>query len=126
MRRDQRPVFLNLLKIRLPVTGVVSFAHRVSGVLMVMAIPFSIFLLERSLAGPAQYASVSALLASPWVAPLSVLLAWSLLHHLFAGIRFLLIDLDVGVDKPAAIKTAWAVLAAAVVVVVVLLSRWWL
>ena len=93
---------------------------------MFVAIPFSIYLLERMLAGPADYESVAALLASPWVVPVTVLLAWSLLHHLLAGIRFLLIDLDVGVYKSAASKTAWAVLIGALVLTGALLSRWWL
>jgi len=46
---DKRPVYLNLLKIRLPVTGMVSFAHRVSGVLLFLFIPYAVYLFDLSL-----------------------------------------------------------------------------
>ena len=45
---------------------------------------------------------------------------WALLHHLFAGIRYLLIDIDLGVDKPLFRNTAWAVLIAAPVAALLL------
>ncbi len=125
MSRGSRPVYLNLLKIRLPIPGVVSFAHRVSGVLLFIAIPFSIYLLEHSLADPASYQAVRALLWHPLVVPFTVVLAWSLLHHLLAGIRFLLIDLDIGIEKFTARKTAWAVLFGALALSALLLVRWW-
>ena len=40
------------------------------------------------------------------------LAAWAVLHHLFAGIRYLLIDIDIGVEKPLYRRTALAVLVA--------------
>ena len=43
---DQRPVFLNLLQIRLPLGGVLSILHRVSGVLLVLAIPIFVYFLQ--------------------------------------------------------------------------------
>ena len=36
-------------------------------------------------------------------------LAWAFLHHLIAGVRYLLLDLHIGVDKPAARTSALAV-----------------
>ena len=48
-----RPVFLNLVKIRLPIAGVMSIIHRVSGVVMVASIPLVIYLLDLSLSGAA-------------------------------------------------------------------------
>ena len=40
------------------------------------------------------------------------LVMWSLAHHLLAGIRYLLIDIDVGVDKEIARQSALAVTVA--------------
>ena len=47
-----KPVFLNLMQIRLPVAGVMSIIHRVTGVVMVLSIPLLLYLLDLSLSGP--------------------------------------------------------------------------
>ena len=124
MSRSARPVYLNLFKIRLPIPGVVSFLHRVSGVLLVLFIPVSILFLERSLAGDAGFAEVQSWLGHPLGMLMALVLLWALIHHLFAGLRFLLLDLDVGMEPGAARTTAWTVLIAAIVVAVVLALGW--
>ncbi|WP_018954395.1 succinate dehydrogenase, cytochrome b556 subunit [Thioalkalivibrio sulfidiphilus] len=126
MRREGRPVFLNLFKIRLPVPGVASIAHRISGVLLFLAIPLFLFIFQRSLQGEAGYAEALALLRHPLVMLISLVLLWSLLHHWLAGIRYLLIDVDVGVERTAARKSAWTVLVLAPVLTVIILGVLWL
>lgn len=125
MSRGARPVYLDLLRIHLPISGWVSILHRISGVLLFLAIPLSVYLLERSLQGPQGFAEVAQLLGHPVMMLVGVLLVWSLLHHLLAGIRFLLLDLDLGGDAAQARATARWVLAAALVATVVVLVRWW-
>ena len=49
MALQKPPVFLNLLQIRLPIAGIMSIIHRASGMLMVLLIPLSIYLLDLSL-----------------------------------------------------------------------------
>jgi succinate dehydrogenase / fumarate reductase cytochrome b subunit len=107
--KDNRPFFLNLIKIRLPLPGVVSFLHRVSGVFMFIAIPFLVYLLDLSLRGQMGFQRAAQILSSPLVVIALLVLLWSLLHHLFAGIRFLFIDFDMGVDKQPARQSAWLV-----------------
>lgn len=124
MSRPARPVYLNLFKIRLPIPGVVSFLHRVSGVLLVLFIPVSILALERSLSGPSGYALVQDWLGHPLGALLALLFLWSLAHHLLAGIRFLLLDLDVAIEARPARVTAWVVLLAAVLLAAALALNW--
>jgi len=110
MTNNTRPFFLNLLQIRLPVAGVMSFIHRVSGVLMVLAVPLLIWILERSLANPDGFAQTRVILHTP-IGQIGLILSmWALMHHLLAGIRFLLIDVDLGVRKPAYRITAFFVL----------------
>jgi len=109
---DKRPVYLNLLKIRLPLTGIVSFAHRITGVLLFLAIPFAVYLLDLSVQSEQSFHEAQQLLNTPIMLIVQVLLLWSLTHHLFAGIRFLLIDLEIGVDKSQARLGAWLVLLA--------------
>lgn len=120
-----RPVYLNLLRIRQPVTALASIGHRISGVLIFLSLPFVIWMFDRSLASAEGYAQVSALLQMPLIKILSLLLAWALAHHLLAGIRFLLLDIDVGIELNKARMGAWlvnagglvAVLLAAVVII---------
>lgn len=122
---NQRPVYLNLFKIRLPVMGTVSLFHRLSGVLLALATPLFVYLFELSLRGPESYAQALAWLERPWVKLLGTLLLWSLAHHLLAGVRFLLIDLDVGVEKSAARRSAWLVHGAAAVILILALPAIW-
>jgi succinate dehydrogenase / fumarate reductase cytochrome b subunit len=122
LTRNGKPIYLNLLQIRLPVPGFMSILHRVSGAFLTLAIPLAIYLLELSLSGPEGYAKAHVLLDG-WLARLVLLgLLWALLHHLFAGIRYLLLDVDVGIDKPRYRQSAWAVLIAAPVLAVLLLG----
>ena len=100
------PKYLNLVKIRLPIPGIVSIAHRISGVLMFLAIPFFAWVLHLSVTGEAGYAQAAALLQLPLIKLGFLLLAWSVFHHLFAGIRYLLIDVDIGVDLNSARASA--------------------
>jgi succinate dehydrogenase / fumarate reductase, cytochrome b subunit len=126
MRREGRPVFLNLLQIRLPIPGVVSIAHRISGVLLFLAIPLFLLLFQRSLQGETGFADALAWLRHPLVMLITVVVLWSLIHHWLAGIRYLLIDLDVGVDRLPARRSAWAVIVLAPVLTVILLGVLWL
>ncbi len=112
---DTRPVNLNLLSIRQPVTAIASIAHRISGVLLFISIPFVIWLLDRSLQSPQGYAQVISLLDNGLVKLFALLIAWSVAHHLFAGIRFLLLDIDIGIDLETARKSAMIVNALGVV-----------
>lgn len=117
---DNRPFFLNLLKIHLPVTGFVSFLHRISGLLLFIAIPISVYLFDLSLQGSAGFEHAANILAHPVMQLLGLLLLWSLLHHLFAGIRFLLTDLDIGLSKAQAIGSAWLVFALELIVLILI------
>ena len=113
--KDNRPVYLDLFKIRLPVAGMVSLAHRASGILMFLAIPFMVYLLDLSVRSAEAFAQALSLLQQPYVMAVGLLIVWALAHHLFAGIRFLLIDADIGVDKKPSTMTAWAVMFLAAV-----------
>jgi len=108
-----RPVFLDLLKIRLPVSAVLSIAHRATGLLLVLAIPPAIYLLDLSLSGPEGFTAVRDFLKGPVGQSALFLGLWVLLHHLLAGVRCLLIDMDLGVERTVSRKSAWAVILAA-------------
>ena len=119
MVNDKRPVYLNLLKIRLPVTAVVSLAHRLSGVLMFLAMPFVVYLLDLSVQSAEGFEQAISILQHPFFMAVQIIFAWALAHHLFAGIRFLLIDADIAVEKKPANIAAWLVMLLAITVVVI-------
>lgn len=118
---DKRPKYLNLIKIRLPVPGILSIAHRISGVWMFLAMPVLIYLLELSTSGQAGFDQVQAVFDNPWVKLVLLVLVWSLAHHLMAGIRYLLIDMDIGVEKSPAFTSAIIVLVGGVLVALIAL-----
>ena len=115
-----RPVYLNLLQIRLPVAGIMSIVHRLTGVLMFLATPFLIYLLDLSLSSPYGFARAGEIVHSGLGMLVLFGLLWGLLHHLFAGIRYLLLDVHIGVDKPYYRYSAWTVLIAAPLVALLL------
>ena len=112
--RRRRPTFLNFARLRFPIGAITSIAHRISGLLLACALPFAALALERSLAGEAAFASLLEGLRSPLGRAALVVAAWAAAHHLFAGIRHLLMDLGIGSSLPAGRASAYAALGAGV------------
>ncbi|MBS1210022.1 MAG: sdhC [Proteobacteria bacterium] len=123
--RKVRPKYLNLIQIRLPLPGIVSILHRVSGVGLFLALGGLIWLLGASLGSAEQLAAFRAVLAFsvlglPVVKLVVLGLVWAYLHHFCAGIRFLFLDMHKGIELETARKTAVAVLAVSLSLTVVL------
>jgi len=108
----KQPVYLNLFKIKLPLPGIVSLLHRVTGVVLFLAIPFSIYLLQLSMHDEADFQRAVDLLNMPIILLFEVMIFAALIYHFFAGIRFLLMDIDIGEDKRPAEISSWMVLGA--------------
>ncbi|HEY1181445.1 MAG TPA: succinate dehydrogenase, cytochrome b556 subunit [Rhodocyclaceae bacterium] len=108
--RRSRPKFLDLTAIRLPLAGFVSILHRVSGSLLFLALPALIGMFALSLESPAGFERAGQLIRQPMIGIPLFGLAWAYLHHFCAGIRFLLLDMHIGLDKEGARKSAVAVL----------------
>lgn len=108
----QRPVHLDLTKIKLPVGGIMSIVHRATGVFMFLSLPYLIYLLDLSLSSPEGFAAAHRAVHSLVGATFVFLLMWSVMHHLLAGVRYLLIDVDVGVEKAIARQSALGVVVA--------------
>ena len=121
-KNNNRPVFLNLFKIRMPIMALVSIAHRVSGILLAVLIPMGVYLFATSLQSEADYLRVLHVFDSNIIRALFVLLVWALALHFFAGLRFLLIDIDIGVIKPHARQSAWWVQGVALLCAVLALG----
>ena len=113
----QRPFFLDLLAIRLPIGGVVSIMHRASGAFLSLALPCLLYTLMLSLRSPEDFARVQAFFGDGlgWLIGLGTL--WALLHHFFAGLRHLGFDIGWGEEKMRARLTARLAMAAAIALV---------
>jgi succinate dehydrogenase / fumarate reductase cytochrome b subunit len=108
-KNNNRPVFLDLARIRMPITALISIAHRVAGVVLFLSIPFAIYLLDLSLGSQLGYNHVQGLLGHAPIKIVVILILWALAHHVFAGVRVLLIDFGVGVERDEARRTAWVI-----------------
>ncbi len=110
MSMTKRPVFLNLLQIHLPLMGFVSILHRLTGILLFLLLPLPLWLWQRSLASASDFAQVAEWLQA-WPLRLTLLLLlWWFLHHLFAGVRVLLLDMEFGSSLRVARTSAVTVL----------------
>jgi len=105
-KAEPRPVFLNLLQIRLPRSGLLSIAHRVTGVLLVLAIPLFIYLLQLLNGGTDGYSLALSLLHSTPGKILATITVWVLIQHSLSGIRHLIMDMGYSYDKNIARITA--------------------
>jgi succinate dehydrogenase / fumarate reductase, cytochrome b subunit len=122
----RRPVYLNLVRIRLPLPGIVSILHRISGAaLFLFAIPLVLFAMQTSVESEAGFASLQSMFANPLCKLVLVGLLWAYLHHFFAGIRYLLIDLHVGDDLAPARQSSVAVLGASLALTLIIAVRLW-
>lgn len=124
-----RPKYLNLrallFEIRLPLPGWVSILHRASGLLLFLSFAWLLFILDRSLASEAGYEAARTYVGLLPVKLALLVLLWAYCHHFCAGVRFLLLDLDKGVDLVTARRTAWAVLGASLALTAWLGARLW-
>jgi succinate dehydrogenase / fumarate reductase cytochrome b subunit len=120
-----RPQFRNIsvpqiLSYRLPLAGKLSILHRISGVLLFFCLPLVILpLFAASVTSQASFDRVAGYMAHPLIKLVVLALIWGYLHHFCAGIRYLLLDLHIGIDKAAARKSAGVVFAVSLALSVV-------
>lgn len=122
MKPIARPVYLDLLRIRLPLPGWVSILHRLSGALLFLALPVGVWALSVSLSGEAGFRRAAAWMSHPLTKLGMLGLVWAFAHHFFAGLRHLALDIHWGVDLRRARQSSFAVLVAAGLVT--LLAAW--
>ncbi len=108
---DRRPVFLSLHQIRLPVNGLVSILHRISGMVMFFSLPVLLCMASCSLKSAPHFSKVVASISQPsgWgLVFYAILLAW--VYHGLAGVRHLIMDLGWGESLSASRAMSFMVL----------------
>jgi succinate dehydrogenase / fumarate reductase cytochrome b subunit len=117
----QRPKYLALHEIRLPLAGFASILHRVSGAGLFLMLPVLIWLLQLSLGSGADNAAMFSAVTGNILVKLILLgLLWAFLHHFCMGIRILLIDIHIGVEKQQAHASAVAVMVVSLALTLIL------
>lgn len=120
-----RPRHLKLWQIRLPVPGIISILHRMSGAALFLLMPLLLWLFELSLRSPESFARLHAVAAHPLMKLILLGLLWAYLHHLFAGIRHLLLDMHVGTELETARASSMVVLGAAILLTLAVGVKLW-
>lgn len=111
-----KPQFRNihitqLRNYRLPLAGLISILHRISGAMMFLMLPFILYMLDQSLLSEGTFAYFKGI-TSNWFVKLILLgLSWAYLHHFCAGIRHLIMDNHIGIEKNSSRQSAVGVFA---------------
>ncbi|MYM85697.1 succinate dehydrogenase, cytochrome b556 subunit [Duganella sp. BJB488] len=113
--KKERPEFRNihvteLSNYRMPLASIVSILHRISGFMMFALLPFVLYLLEQSLRSEISFAYYQGIVSYPLVKLIILALVWGYMHHFCAGVRHLVMDAHIGLDKDSARKTSAGVL----------------
>ncbi len=118
--KDNRPVNLDLTTIRFPLIAITSIVHRISGVIIFLALPFFLWALADSLASASRFAAVKATLATGFTSVLVYGVLCAVAYHVIAGVKHLLGDLGFGEELSCARIAAKLVLVLSAVVFVLL------
>ena len=118
--KKRRPKNLDLPTIRLPLPGILSIIHRISGAGMFLLLPFLLWLFQSSLASPETFASAREVVGHPLARIILLGLIWFYMHHFCAGIRYLLLDLHKGVELEAARLSSKIVFAVSIALTLII------
>ena len=120
-----RPKHLALHKIKLPLAGYVSILHRVSGAILFLALPLLLAMLDQSLRSIETFTNLAEYLDHALVKFALIGMLWAFLHHFFAGLRYLAIDLHLLHGLSGARASSRWVLAVSLALTVVLGVKLW-
>ena len=122
--KKERPEFRNihvteLSNYRMPLASIVSILHRISGFMMFALLPFVLYLLEQSLRSEISFAYYQGIVSYPLVKLIILALVWGYMHHFCAGVRHLVMDAHIGLDKDSARKSSAGVLTVSLTLTVI-------
>ena len=122
----QRPKYYDLNLLHLPIPGLVSIFHRITGVVMFFfLIPAVLYLLQTTLGSADGFKYWQSIFTLPIVKLIALGFVWSYLHHLFAGIRYLLLDIHIGTSLESARASAKIVLVVGLIATALVGVRLW-
>ncbi len=118
-KRANRPKYRNIgiaditLGYRLPLPGIISILHRISGAAMFLfGIPLALYLFQLSLTSELSWDRLTELTKTWWARAIALGFIWAFCHHFFCGLRYLMLDMHKGLEKAQARQSAMAVVIA--------------
>ena len=88
IEKDNRPVNLNLLTISLPMIGVASILHRISGFALFICFPLVVWLLHLSLQSTESFSLLKGYMENNVILKLmAVFIAAGFIYHILAGLK---------------------------------------
>lgn len=121
-----RPKYVDINLLHLPPAGLMSIFHRVTGVVMfALLIPTVLCVLQGTLSSEAAFNRWRGYFAEPMVKIIVIGFIWAYMHHFFAGIRYLLLDVHIGIAKEPATLSARLVMAGGVIAAILIGARIW-
>jgi succinate dehydrogenase / fumarate reductase, cytochrome b subunit len=124
-----RPVYRNigmsdLANYRLPIIGIASIVHRITGVALFVGLIMLLPMLAMSLKSEAGFEAFRTIVWGNWIAKIVLIgLLFSVIYHLIAGVRHMIQDANRWLDLAAARSTATAVFAVSVVLTALVVWR---
>lgn len=121
--KQNKPVFLDLTKIRFPIPAIVSILHRISGFIIFLLIPLILWM-----AYAASTASGFAQLQECFSSPIMKIVVWAflafLIYHFLAGVKHLLMDGHILSENLTVAKIASTIVIVSAVVLIILAGVW--
>lgn len=120
MQSKSRPKYLNLFALapKMSITAKISIIHRLTGVLLFLAIPFVLYLFHKSLTEQSFYTAFYGVLSGFVAKMIYLILIFAFVYHMCAGVRFLFMDIHRGVEIKKAKLTAKIVLVVSILITI--------
>jgi len=120
MNNKERPVFISVspFTFAFPFTALASIAHRITGVLLFLGIGYLLWLLSVALESEAGFVEAQTVLAAPFAKIVLWGVLSTLIFHILAGVKHLLLDFHVGDTFEAATASAYVVVGLSVILII--------
>lgn len=115
---DKRPVNLDLTQFSFPLPALTSIVHRITGLALFIGFAFLMYAFDLSLSSEESFNSVKECLDGFFVKLIIWGIVSALLYHLVAGIKHLIMDLDIGVSLEGGVLGAKITIAVSAVLII--------
>ncbi|MDQ7091544.1 MAG: succinate dehydrogenase, cytochrome b556 subunit [Methylococcales bacterium] len=115
MKPSNRPLSPHLQAYKLPLTGIISITHRMTGTVLSVGLLFFVYSFCAISTGTESYTSLQNLVNNPFVSVILTLFIYALFFHFCHGIRHLMWDVGSTFDKDTMDKYAIIELVASVI-----------
>lgn len=117
---NKKPVFLNVLKIHLPITGLASILHRISGMAILIFLPIFLWGLAKVSGTPEDYHDFLLLMNKPVFIMIYGIGIITFVYHFLAGVRHLLMDIGLFESLKSARVSAYLLLITTFILAIII------